>query len=190
MAGCVPTYKPPTANEPHAILKLRRTYEKTPGAQLTEVVSIGEDVAFRATSDARTAATSRVDAILVHPTPVAIVFTTQFSHQYTHSVMEQYTEQVPHQTTETYNCGTPPRYQMCTRPVTQYRSEQKTRWVNRTDTLIDGGCESTLRLDPKQGSSYLLQLTYQDNKICSLSCFEQLPTADGTVNQSPCAIER
>jgi hypothetical protein len=120
--------------------------------------------------------------------PVGIVFEAQFSHQYTHTVLEHYNEQVPHQTTETYNCGTPPRYQMCTRPVTQYRYEQKTRCVNRTDTVIDGECESTVNLNPKQGSTYLLQFTYQDNKVCSPSCFEQLPAADGTLNQVPCGM--
>ena len=153
VVGCVPTYKPPTANEPHAILKLRRTYEKSAGTQLSEVVMIGDSAAYRSVTDSRTAATPKNDAILVHPVPVDLAFQTQFSHQYTHMVQEQYNEQVPYQSTETYNCGTPPSYQTCTRSVTQYRSESKTRWVNRTDTIVDGRCDVTLRLNPKQGSS-------------------------------------
>lgn len=187
VVGCVPTYKPPTANEPHAILKLRRTYEKNAGTQLSEVVMIGDSAAYRSVTDSRTAATPRNDAILVHPVPADLAFQTQFSHQYTHMVQEQYNEQVPYQTTEMYNCGTPPHYQSCSRSVTQYRSEAKTRWVNRTDTVVDGRCDVTLRLNPKQGSSYLMQYTYQDNRLCSLSCFEQTTLTDGSLQQNPCA---
>jgi hypothetical protein len=184
--SCVPAYKPPTADEPHAILKLRRTYEKSAGTQLTEVVKIGDNVAYQAVTDSRLAESPKTDALLIHPVAIDLVFEMQFSHQYTHMVQEHYSQQVPYQTTESYNCGTPPRYQTCTRPATRYRYEQKTRWVNRTETKIDGRCESALHLNPKQGSSYLMQFTYQDHAACSLSCFEQIAAADGSMQQTAC----
>jgi hypothetical protein len=52
---CVHHYQPPTAQDPHAVFKLRR--------------SVGEDQAFVGHEPAAIAKTARTDAILVHPTP-------------------------------------------------------------------------------------------------------------------------
>ena len=187
LAACAHAYQPPSAGEPHAILKMRRTYEKSAGTQLSEVVKVGDDVGYEAASDATMASTPKMDAILVHPVPTELAFHAQFSHPYTHLVLEHYTEQEPYQAMESYSCGYGSSARFCTRSTTKYRSVSKTRWVNRTDIVVDGACRQDAALSPKQGSSYLLQYTYQDNGICSLSCFEQVPAQDGSINQKPCA---
>ena len=132
-------YRPPTPDEPHAILKVRRTYEQTAGADLSEELTLDGYPAFSTTVGAGAAATARSDAILVHPAPVDLGFRASFSHQ---------------------------------------ESRQ---------TVDDGTCKQTLRFSPKQGSSYLVQYTYQEPNVCALSCFEQKPSVDGSLAQTPCA---
>jgi hypothetical protein len=73
------------------------------------------------------------------------------------------------------------------RSVTRYRSESKTRWVNRTEIVYDGACRQSLRFAPKQGANYLLQYTYQDQDVCSWSCFEQTPGAGDEMTQTQCS---
>ncbi len=184
--GCVRQYQPPKPNEPHAILKLRRTYEKTAGAELSESALVGEFQAFSNYSASEMAATPRSDAILVHPVPAELTVSSRFLHREVRRVMEHYHEQVPYQASENYDCGTAKSHRTCTRFVRRHRSESKTRWVNKTITVDDGSCEGKLRLAPKQGATYLLQYTYQDRSLCALSCFEQKPGPDGTMNQTPC----
>jgi hypothetical protein len=185
--GCVHAYKPPTAQEPHAILKLRRTYETTAGAQLSETLTLGDERAFSNVTGAGTAATAHSDAILVHPIPVDLTFLASFSHQTTRQVQEFYQEREPYQATESYNCGTGTSYRSCNRSVTRYRSNQKTRWVTKTETVNDGTCKQAFKFAPRQGSTYLLQYTYQDRDLCALSCFEQNAGGDGTITQTPCS---
>jgi hypothetical protein len=186
IAGCVRAYKPPAPNEPHAILKLRRTYEQTAGAQLSETLTLGEDLAFSSSGGAGVAATPRSDAILIHPVLANMTFRSGFSHQEGRQVQEYQLEQVPYNTTETYNCGTGTSYRTCSRSVTRNRTERKPHWVTKTETVDDGSCTQTLMLTPRQGSTYLLQYTYQQRDICALSCFEQKAGPDGAITQAPC----
>jgi len=187
-AGCVREYKPPTADQPHAVLKIRRTYESTPGVTLQEHANIGEFRAFEAQAHALEAKQARTDAILVHPVPIAFAFAGTFVHTEARQVQETYYEQEPYSDTESYSCGTGTSYQSCTRSVTRYRSVAKTRWVTRLETIVDGTCEGSAPLSPAAGGVYLLQYTYQDRGACSLSCFEQVPLGENRFDQKPCPV--
>jgi hypothetical protein len=188
VAGCVREYKPPTADEPHAVLKIRRTYESTPGVTLQERANIGEFRAFEVNGHALEARQARTDAILVHPVPMAFAFTGTFVHTEFRQVQETYYEQEPYSDTESYSCGTGTSYQSCTRSVTRYRSVPKTRWVTRQETIVDGTCEGSAGLSPAAGGVYLLQYTYQDRGACSLSCFEQVSLGENRFEQKPCPV--
>jgi hypothetical protein len=45
-AGCMPPYRPATADEPHATVKIRRIYEKLAGMRLNERVGVEGHVAI------------------------------------------------------------------------------------------------------------------------------------------------
>lgn len=139
-AGCATPYKPPTAAQPHAILKLRRTYQSSGGTHLREGVSIEGHDAFAAEDASGAARAARTDAILVHPTTAQVRVAAGFFHTELRTVQESYTVQVPYTTTETYSCGTGTSYQMCTRVVTHYRSETRYRTVVKTVEVSDGSC--------------------------------------------------
>ncbi|HYQ16435.1 MAG TPA: hypothetical protein VEQ58_11780, partial [Polyangiaceae bacterium] len=86
--GCMPAYLPPTADQPHAIFKLRRSYETTAGTHLQEFVHIDEHVALEDGVASDVARTARADAILVHPVPTTVVFGSSFTHLETKLVQE------------------------------------------------------------------------------------------------------
>ena len=67
-SACVKAYQAPTADQPHALVKIRRAYHVSAGTDLHEYANIGE---FRALVEQRAASQSeaRTTAILVHPGP-------------------------------------------------------------------------------------------------------------------------
>jgi hypothetical protein len=190
--SCVRAYQPPTAGEPHAVLKLRRTYEQGAGVHLREIVDIDRHRAYALTSPASLASTPRMDSILVHPVPATAAVTSKFFHTEWQLVRESYTEQEPYYTTESYDCstgyGTSRSHRTCTRSVTRYRSVTKYRMVNREVEIPDGECNRTLRFAPAVGRVYLLQFTYGGHQACQLSCFEQLPLPGGEFQNVACAV--
>jgi hypothetical protein len=167
---------------------VRRVYEQNPGDSLRERVLVDEYSALSVDEPAGVAAAARTDAILVHPVPATINVENSFYHLETRTVQETYYVQEPYQDRETYDCGSRSSYRTCTRSVTWYRSEPKTRWVDRTEPVVDGACERAWSLAPAAGRTYLLQYTYQENQACSLSCFEQVPTAPGQFEQRRCPV--
>jgi hypothetical protein len=184
-SGCVRSYKPPTASEPHAVIKLRRVYETHAGQRLSESVFVAKDRAFQEHSPAAETTAPRNDAILVHPTPASLRVATVFSHQETKQVREQYFERVPYSEMESYNCGTYSSPRNCSRTVTKYRSEMKWRTVTKTVDVVDGQCERAVALAPVAGQVYLLQYTYHGSSQCHLTCFEQ-SSSGGAIRQTPC----
>jgi hypothetical protein len=186
----VPQYQPPRSDEPHAIVKVRRTYDGVAGASLREVVDIDEHRAYDEVSPSRLGAQARTDSVLVHPVAATAKVAAAFFHMEARQVQETYTQQVPEYGTETYDCGsgfgTNRVYRTCTRPVTRYRSETKTRWVTKNVEVGDGSCEGSIRFAPRNGAVYLLQYTYQENRVCGLSCYEQIPTGGETFANRPC----
>lgn len=188
--GCVRHYRPPTADEPHAVLKVRRSYAVAPGSTLREMVDLDEHRAFEGLSSSRLANEARGVAVLVHPVPASVAVRSEFFHSEMRLVQESYTETVPRYETETYDCstgfGATRNYRTCTRPVTRYSSELKYRWVHKQVDVSDGACTRTLRFAPVAGHVYLLQYTYYDHGACSLSCFEQQATGPGQFRNAPC----
>jgi hypothetical protein len=189
--GCVPAYRPPTLAEPHAVIKLRRTYDMIAGSFLRERLLVDDHLAYAASTSASLGAAARIDALLLHPTPAELTMASIFFHQETQQVYETYYEQVPTTDYETYDCssgsGTSRSYRSCTRSVTRYRSEPRQRWVTRVVDVDDGSCQTGLRFAPMAGRVYLLQYSFQQHGVCSLSCFEQLPQADGSFQNRRCS---
>ncbi|MEZ4221820.1 MAG: hypothetical protein R3B13_12885 [Polyangiaceae bacterium] len=186
--GCVRQYRPPSANEPHAVLKLRRSYAQQLGTDLSERALLNGEQVLSHQVASSLAAAPLTDALLVHPTPARLDLATTFGHYTTQLVQEQYTEQVPYQDMETYNCGVGTSYQTCTRSVTRYRTEYKTRMVNKTVFVSDGNCSAAVQLAPQVGKSYLIQYDFQANGVCKVACFEQNARADGEFDNRPCPI--
>jgi hypothetical protein len=189
--ACVPPYKPPTADQPHAVVKLRRSYDTIAGVTLREAVEIDEHTALRDVAPARLAQSARTDSILVHPVPSTFELGARFLHVETQLVRESY--QVPYTTYEyeTYDCssgyGSNRTYRSCSRSVPRTHWETRYRDVWRQVEVTDGACSSALRFAPRDGRVYLLQYTYHDRSVCSLSCFEQVPQEAGTFRNLPCA---
>lgn len=190
VAGCVPPYKPPTANQPHAIVKLRRSYDTTAGTTLQESVQIDEHAALGKSAAAVVATAPRTDAILVHPVPSTFVFNSGFSHTEARLVQESYQESHTTYDYESYDCssgfGSSKSYRTCSRMVPHTRYETKYRTVWRQVQVSDGQCASGIRFSPHDAHVYLLQYTYHAQSVCSLSCFEQVEQEPGTFQNLPC----
>jgi hypothetical protein len=188
-AACVPPpYEPPTASEPHAILKLRRVYETTAGTRLGETCDVNGTRALAEGAASALAKAPRVSAILVHPIPAKLHLINGFSHTELRTVTEAYTVQEPYTTMESYSCGTGTSFQTCTRTVTQYRTETRYRTVLKNVVVSDGSCGRTLYFAPVVGHVYLVDFTYREADVCSATCIEQvgLEQEDGTFQTRPC----
>ncbi len=185
--SCVRMYQPPMPTEPHATIKIRRSFETSAGTQLNESASVNQHAAQHASAPVAMAGAPRTSAILVHPIPAQLAVGGGFSHFETQMVTETYYVQVPYTAMETYSCGTGKSYQTCTRTVTQYRSESHTRTVPRTVEVSDGACAMAIRFSPLQGHIYVLDYTYRQNGVCSLTCLEQTAIMeDGSFRSAPC----
>ena len=110
-----------------------------------------------------------------------------FFHMEMRLVTETYTEQEPYMTTESYSCGTGTNFQMCSRTVTRYRTVTKTRTVMRNVEVSDGWCARSLDVSPKVGHMYIVDFTYRESRVCSVTCLEQVAIlSDGSFQTTPC----
>jgi hypothetical protein len=160
--GCVSAYKPPSAQEPHALLKFRRRYAERPGSSLREVLRVDGHWAFRKTDLPMHAALPRTDAVLVHPGEFPVEMIAVFSHQ------EMQAQQ------ESYSCGS------TSAPRTCYRT------VQRSVTVTDGQCKRERTVQFESGKNYVIELDYQDARNCSARCMEQQPAGEGKFKNVPC----
>lgn len=185
-AACVPPYRPPTAAEPHGVVKLRRSYEMNVGKQLAEEIRVNGHEAYSRTRSAQFHA-ALTDAVLVHPGTASWRFESVFFHTEMRLVREPYQVRTPYTRFQSYSCGSPTFPRTCTRGITDYRYDTHYRSVTRNVNVPDGECTATTahRVDPD--GVYLLQLTYQDDGICALSCYEQ--TAQGNRRCEYVAVE-
>jgi hypothetical protein len=187
LAGCVSPYLPPTAEQPHATLKVRRVYEKTAGTRLHEMWSVKGHPALEKVAPVELAGAPRADGFLVYPTPARIDAKSAFDHTEVQTVQEPYTEEVSYYETESYSCGSSDSYSTCTRGVTRYRSETKYRWVTKSVDVIDSECSRSFYIAPATGHVYLVDFTYRDSGACSAKCIEQISAgAEGTFDSRPC----
>jgi hypothetical protein len=184
LSGCVRVYEPPRPDQPHAIVKVRRTYDRASGPMLRETLDIGEYRAFDHAGVPLEAATT--DAILVHPGPTSWRFAAAFFHTEQRNVSETYYEQEPYTDTESYSCGTGTTHQTCTRTVTRYRSVAKTRWVMKTVEVIDGHCDIPVAHQAEVDHLYIVQFHYLDSSVCRAECYEQLKGTNGAEENRRC----
>ena len=185
--ACVHPYEAPTPSQPHATIKIRRTFETSAGTQLRETALVSGHSAENTSVAVAEATGPRASAILVHPRPASFAIGGGFSHWETQMVTENYSEQVPYTTIESYSCGFGTNPQTCTRTLTMYRLVPRTRTVPRSVEVSDGRCARALDLAPKVDHMYILDFTYRQNGVCSLSCLEQTAiVSDGTFQTGPC----
>jgi hypothetical protein len=189
-SACVPRYKPPSADQPHAIVKVRRTYESVDGERLRESVQIGGHRALHAEEPGKIAESTRVDATLMHPGPARLEVRAEFFHSEMRTVREQYQERRSRMDWENYDCstgfGSNKVHRTCRRSVTRYDTETKWRTVNKWVEVTDGSCSANLSLHAAADAVYLAQFTYQRSGVCSLSCFEQKGNGAGEFTNVPC----
>lgn len=173
-------------DQPHAVIKLRRSYDQVAGARLHESVDIEGHAALRQTEISGVAATARTDAILAHPVPGTFEVSSNFYHIEQRLVTESYTVPQHHYHTESYSCGFGQYPRTCSRSVSSTTYDTRYRTVVRSVEVSDGYCARALRFWPRDGRAYLLQYTYSSHGVCSLSCFEQLPREGGEFQNRPC----
>jgi hypothetical protein len=188
VGGCASTYRPPTAQQPHAIVKFRRSYAGAAGTSLSEHLTVNGHDAYDSTVPAASAAVPRTHALLLHPGATTLVATGAFFHSENRVVTENYSVQVPYSATESYSCGTSKSFRTCTRSVTHYRSETRTRTVMRTVRVTDAECARQRTLMAKVHDVYLIELLFQGSGVCRLSCFQQVPAPDGSFTTAPCPL--
>jgi hypothetical protein len=188
LGACVSAYQPPTLAEPHAVVKLRRTYDTIAGTRLRESLLIDDHPAHAAEVPSGLASTPRIDSSLVHPTPATFGMASSFYHQEMRLIQETYYVQEPYSTYESYNCGSGSSYRTCSRSATHYRSVTRYRTVMRRVDVVDAACQASRRFAPAVGHVYLLQYSFQEHGACSLSCFEQVPNDDGTFRNLTCPV--
>ena len=189
-SACIPEYRPPTLAEPHATVKVRRTYDMAAGTALHELLLVDEHRALAAGVPASLALSPRIDALLVHPAPATFQMHGRFLHQETQTVLETYYQQEMYFDTESYDCssgfGTNASHRTCTRQVTRYRQVPHQHWVSRVVDVTDAACAAQNRFTPAADRVYLLQFNFQEHQACSLSCFEQVPGEGQTFKNLPC----
>jgi hypothetical protein len=186
LQACIPPYEPPRADQPHAVIKLRRSYEQVAGARLAESVQIDEHAALREGVISAVAAEPRTDALLAHPIPSTFEVSSNFFHVESRMVTESYQVPQHHYRTESYSCGFGQSTHMCTRSVSTTTYETRYRTVLRQVEVSDGHCGRALRFFPQNQHVYLLQYTYHAHGACSLSCFEQVAGPEGTFQNRAC----
>ncbi len=192
LGACIPEYHPPTLAEPHATIKIRRTYDTQAGATLSELLLVDDHSLLRNRIAATQASAPLIDSSLVYPTPATFVMSNNFSHQELRSVDEPYSVQEMYMDNESYDCssgfGTSRSYRTCSRMVTRYRTVTHYRQVMRMVDVTDAECKAQHRFAPAVDRVYLLQYNYQEHGACSLACFEQVPNSDGTFTNSTCPV--
>jgi hypothetical protein len=188
VSGCVSAYRPPTPDEPHAILKYRRYYEAQAGSHLDELLTVEGHRAYAHTRPAEEAEAPATDGLLVHPRPAELTAASTFFVYTTQNVQETYYVSVPYTTSESYNCGTGTSYRTCTRTVTRYRQEPRTRWVTKTVKVPVEQCSDSVWFRPKIGATYLVELAYQGDMSCRLVCSEQVRHEDGSFTTEACEM--
>jgi hypothetical protein len=172
--------------QPHAIVKFRRSYAHSAGVSLAEQLTVDDHQAYARTSPAGSANAPQTDAVLVHPQVARLVATSTFFHMETRMVQESYTVQVPYSTMESYSCGYGTSYRTCTRSATHYRSETRTRTVSRSVQVTDAACSAASAIAPKANDLFVLEVNFQAPSVCRLSCFQQFGKPDGTFEMRPC----
>lgn len=190
LGACIPEYHPPTLAEPHATIKVRRTYDTQAGSTLHELLLVDDHSALVSEVPASLASAPRIDASLVYPTPATFAMSSRFFHEEMREVDETYYEQEPYSDYESYDCssgyGTNAVHRSCSRSITRYRSVPRYRRVSKLVDVTDAECQATRRFSPAVDRVYLMQYSYQEHRACSLSCFEQMPNSDGTFTNAPC----
>lgn len=180
----VPPYQPPTADQPHATLKVRRVYESRAGTTVDEHSLVNGHMALAQVSPMEQVDAPRTDAFLVHPGAITLAIGARFFHSEMQWVNENYTEQKSYTDTEYYPCG----HSTCSRLVTRYRTEYKTRRVMQPVDVTDSTCGRAVDFTPVVGHVYLISFTYQANDVCAVTCLEQTAVPDGTFTSQQCPL--
>lgn len=142
VAGCAQQYASPSANDPHGVIKFRRSYQESKGSRLTEKLHVGDERAFVFKGKRKVAEATRTDAVAVTPGQHVVTALAEFW-------------------------------------TTQSNGDS-------TSKVVLGKCKQSLPVKVEAGGVYLLQLNYQNKRVCTVECYEQTPTGSGEFVNTPC----
>jgi hypothetical protein len=156
--GCLAHYQPPRADEPHALVSVRRTYlTQPPFADETRWERILLDGAIWSNQVTRSQPEQlHAEDVRVRPGPLRIQVSTQFSH------FEQRPVQQVVEVEDTDAQGRPARHK---------RSEIRT--VYAPVEVQDDRCDVEVAARFTPDREYLLQYEYRGYRHCQLSCLER-----------------
>ena len=171
LSACVPDYRPPNFNEPHALVKVRLAYHAWPGSELEQLVSIdGNDVREIPPPEQHGVAVA-TRPVLVRPGSAVWTFRTTFFHNDVTSHAETY------ESKEDVPCDS----------TTCVQSTPHTRQVNRVERVDDATCAQSTKLLAVSGETYTLEYEYLANQQCTLHCHRQVHRPGGAAASTPCA---
>jgi len=185
-SGCIPEYRAPTFDQPHATLKLSRSYARSMGTFLSEYLVVDGGRAYAVTVPSSVAAAPRTDTLLVHPSAARLVVISEFFHKESQTGNEIKWVDVPYEDVETYDCGTFDSPQTCTRVVTKSRSELRHETIYGTVQVTDADCHREITVAPAANDVYLVKFDFVESGICRLSCLQQFKQTNGTLATRPC----
>jgi hypothetical protein len=157
LGGCSNSYSPPTADQPHALVKFERRYEGVTGRYLDEELDVMDQEAFSLESEVSRLGLARIDEVLIHPHATQLTAMSSFFHYETRLVQEAYYG--------SFSGGS------------SYQSIPSYRWVYRTVRVTDAGCADSVWLSPAEGATYRVRLEMTNAFSCQLTC--ETEQADG-----------
>lgn len=174
-AGCVPRYRQPNLDEPHAVVRIRLVRHDWTGPMLSETVRLnGHDIPVT-----RAGPQPTIVPVRVRPEETRWRFETLFYHM----------EQRPHLETyqESYSCG---GYTSSYGGRSTYQSRTcyrtRTRMVYRNVQVPDGRCAMGVFHLPREGAAYLVQYEYFGHGRCTARCYRQVPLPGGQFQLAEC----
>jgi hypothetical protein len=171
LSACVPDYRPPNYNEPHALVKVRLAYRAWSGPELEQLVTVDghdiRDIPLPVQHGGGVATRS----VLVRPGSTGWTIQTTFFHNdvTTHAETFDNTEAAP--------CGS----------TTCMQSTVQARSVNKVERVDDATCTQGLTLLASAGETYILEYEYLANQQCNLHCYQQVHQRKGVLTNVPCA---
>lgn len=170
LSACVPEYRPPAYDEPHAVVKARLVCHAWPGPRLDQSVMIDAQRLSEVPPPVHGGDGIVTRPVLVRPGTVSWAVRVAFFHTQIVNRTETYT------TSQSYSCGK----SICS------RSTPDTRVVSQPVRVNDAVCEQAMLFQAAARERYIIQYDFFADQRCSLHCFQQFVGTDGTLDNAPC----
>ena len=169
LGGCVPEYRQPDLEQPHAVAKLRLAYHAWPGPMLEQTVMVdGSLVKVPLPVQGHAGAVTRT--LRLRPGALWWSIRAAFFHN------DVSTHAETHTPAENHPCDDI----ACTEPAPQVHN------VNTVDRVNDVVCEAGMKQQVVAGATYVVQFDFSAERRCTLQCFRQVSRPGGKVASAPC----